>query len=358
MEYAWALEENFDFVAALAFWAGAAVAAITVLLMIFIVVLRLLSIYRERRRGRLVEKWRPVFMASLVEEPRGAPVVKKRDTLVFLELFNSYHGFIKGESKEGLNRLAGLAGMPERALAFLKSADMEKRIIAAMTLGRLREERAWGRLAEMIGAAEPALSLHAARAMVFINTEWAMPHIVDQFAKRDDWPVSSIANILKEAGEGAVSLPLAKAIDSAIEKDRRTARKLAPLLDLVYYEYAGPIARKALARAADTETVAACLKVMNDPADLELVRSYLKHPEWYVRVQAVAALGRTGLKEDRKRLVESLSDGEWWVRYRAARALVEMPFYGKAGLAALRGKIRDRFARDILAQVIAEMDMT
>jgi hypothetical protein len=49
-----------------------------------------------------------------------------------------------------------------------------------------------------------------------------------------------------------------------------------------------------------------------------------------------------------------LSDREWWVRYRAAQALVELPWLAQAELRALQDGLTDRFAADMLAQVVAE----
>jgi HEAT repeat protein len=84
------------------------------------------------------------------------------------------------------------------------------------------------------------------------------------------------------------------------------------------------------------------------------VRPLLGHYDWQVRVQAAKALGRIGAVEDVGRLAALLSDREWWVRYRAAQALLELPWLGDPELAALQASLTDRFAADILAQAIAE----
>jgi HEAT repeat protein len=73
-------------------------------------------------------------------------------------------------------------------------------------------------------------------------------------------------------------------------------------------------------------------------------------------VQAAKALGRIGGRADVERLVALLADREWWVRYRAAQALVELPWLKRADLDALRASLEDRFAADMLAQVMAEQD--
>jgi hypothetical protein len=52
--------------------------------------------------------------------------------------------------------------------------------------------------------------------------------------------------------------------------------------------------------------------------------------------------------------VRLLADREWWVRYRAAQALVELPWLKRADLEALHATLDDRYAADMLAQVMAE----
>ena len=46
------------------------------------------------------------------------------------------------------------------------------------------------------------------------------------------------------------------------------------------------------------------------------------------------------------------------MRYRAAQALVGMPFFSVAEVELLRDNLSDRFARDMLGQVLAERRST
>jgi len=75
-----------------------------------------------------------------------------------------------------------------------------------------------------------------------------------------------------------------------------------------------------------------------------------------VRVQAARALGRVGERSDAERLVALLGDAQWWVRYRAAQALLELPALSRADLDALRASLTDRFAADMLSQAMAESE--
>jgi HEAT repeat protein len=100
--------------------------------------------------------------------------------------------------------------------------------------------------------------------------------------------------------------------------------------------------------------VGAALRLTAVPELLDDVRALLAHGDWRVRVQAAKALGRIGNRSDAARLRALLGDPQWWVRYRAAQALVSMPFLAPADLDALCRDTPDRFAADMLRQVLAE----
>ena len=75
---------------------------------------------------------------------------------------------------------------------------------------------------------------------------------------------------------------------------------------------------------------------------------------WHVRMHAATALGRFGGEPEIEILTLLLKDREWWVRYRSAQALASMPFLNIQNLEVIRDSINDKFAKDILNQVITE----
>jgi HEAT repeat protein len=100
--------------------------------------------------------------------------------------------------------------------------------------------------------------------------------------------------------------------------------------------------------------VIAALRGVLTPDTLAEVRALLGHEDWQVRVQAARALGRVGERSDAARLTSLLGDPQWWVRYRAAQALRELPLLSQADLDAVRASLTDRYALDMLDQVLAE----
>jgi hypothetical protein len=137
-----------------------------------------------------------------------------------------------------------------------------------------------------------------------------------------------------------------------IHPDR--AHRLIRYFSVAHVADAIPVVRVIIAKTSNVDCLSACLRVFADVDDLDLVREYLHHSSWPVRVQAVNVLGRLGSGSDFERLQPLLSDPEWWVRYRTAKAMCSLPGVEMDAIRLLsRGHV-DKFARDMLAHVLAE----
>lgn len=341
----------------LAFYAGLATFIVTAALIIAITVLRARLIMEEKRNDKFVARWRPIITRAVAGEPLRdvfIPPVRKKDRLAFLALWNHYHEFLKGEASENLNAMAHMTGMDAVARQWLASRNMIKRLTAVMAVGRLRDKACWEELRSLASYADPTLSLMAAGSMALIDPAGAAPVIVPLIVSREDWPANKAMDLLNKADRTAISAPLIHAI---LNSDGKEVLRLVPFLSIVNQGLAGPAIITLLERYNDPEMVSACLKIVSDPAMLDMARIYLDHPVWYVRAQAATVLGRIGIEDDAMRLVKMLSDREWWVRYRAAHALTEMPSMEFADFARLIQETTDKYAGDIISQVMAEKKM-
>jgi hypothetical protein len=61
-----------------------------------------------------------------------------------------------------------------------------------------------------------------------------------------------------------------------------------------------------------------------------------------------------GDASDLQRLSQLMMDSQWWVRYRAAQALMGLPFIETEARDTLIANLPDRYARDMAKQVLAE----
>jgi HEAT repeat protein len=346
-----------DPILAAAFWTGIGALLLTLLLGLQIVRLRMALRARERRERRTLARWRPILNAAIVgDSPAQLPRLAASERLHFIKLWVHLQSSLRGDAGAALNDIACRLGLDADARTMLGRRARTERLLAALMLGHLKDRDAWPQLLRLTGMDDPTLSLTALWALVRIDPQAAAEYLTPLFIERDDWAMSHVAGILQQAG-APVAAVLAGMLPRLSAQRLPRALRIAEALRI-------ELPAEALAAAlgvgkiegGDIACVIAALRIVNTPLLQEPVRGLLAHDDWQVRVQAAKALGRIGGRADVERLVALLADREWWVRYRAAQALVELPWLKRADLEALRASLEDRFAADMLAQVMAEQD--
>ncbi len=335
-------------------WGGIGVLVLTLLFALQLMLLRALLIVRQRRRERFLTRWRPLLMQSLEAVPPSVPPIARADVYTFLSLWNYLHESLLATTKDQLNELARLTEVDKIARQMLRQRSLRQRLMAIVTLGHLRDAAVWESLQTIAGSSHTVLALAAARALMQINASAALPFLLPLIATRQDWPMTRIMQLLKEAGADVVSQPLAQALLTIAPASRP---RLIRYLTVAHGEVALPLIREWLQTSEDERVLHACLPFINDPADVVFARACLTHPQWLVRMQAAVALGRVGAEQDQAQLIALLEDPQWWVRYRAAQSLVHWPFGEPTRLAPLAHTHPNPFAREILTHALAERTM-
>lgn len=323
--------------------------------MLEIIFLRRRLVWRTRRAERLHNIWLPLLVESLEQIPEHLPPLSRSDMLEFLLLWNHLQESLRDQGGENLIVVARLLKIDREALKLLGHRNLREKLLASQTLGSLRERSAWEDLRWMTESDDPVLSLSAARALMRIDTRRALPLILPIIARRDDWAYAVVGTILKEAGADVISEPLARA---ALLNTPEQAPRILRFLELAHPHTVVPAVRRIITNASDLETITACLRILQDPEDLPLVRAFLKDERWEIRLHAAVCLGRIGTPEDEARLIEATRDPHWWVRYRAAQALANLPFILPEQLEKIAETHPDKSARDIIRQVITEGKVT
>ena len=341
------------FIAA-AIWTGLGALGLTALLALQIIGMRMLLRRRQRSDARALARWRPLLNAAIVGEmPASLPPLHRRERLPFLRLWAHLQGSLRGEANEALNEVARRLGLDAHARGLLGRANRPARLLAALVLGHLHDRDAWPGLLRMAGQPDNTVALTALWALVRIDPQAASDYMVPLFIEREEWALSLAAGILQQAVE-----PAANALTRLLPQlgDDKLPRALR-IAEALHLALPGGVLKAALSSAA-MPVVIAGLRGVRTPETLPEVRALLAHPDWQVRVQAARALGRVGERADAERLVQLLGDREWWVRYRAAEALLELPALSRTDLETLRASLTDRFAADMLSQAMAESAAT
>lgn len=323
---------------------------LTALLGLQIVRLRILLRRRERYEKAVQEKWRPVFNAAIVgEAPDVTAQLPKKELKPFVQLWLHLQFSLRGQAQEALNEVARGLHVDAYARQMLAHGDRAERLSATLLLGYLRDTLAWAQLLNLAGSKDHLLSLNAVWALLRISPQAGLETLLPLVVERQDWPLPRVVSILQEVGDDAYQA-LADLISELPPERLPQALHLAEALRM-------SLPGALLTRLLTTESAALlvpALRCINTPEPLPQVRALLRHPDWRVRVQIAKALGRVGDRNDIAVLVELLRDSEWWVRYRAAQSLSSLPGVSRADMHQLRNMLADRFAVDMLAQVMAE----
>jgi HEAT repeats len=349
---------SLDFVSILvaARWGSVGLMVIVLLMMTYILCLRAVLLMRERRYRKLSARWTPILLEGGARHPNPLPTVPPGERFLLLILWNTLRE--RNEQDAGIchwmGRVAAVTKIDRLARRLLRRRSVRNKLLAIVTLGQLRDRLEWARLCQIAQSGHPLLSLAATQAIARIDPAKAAETVASLIVRHVNWPAAKVASILEDIGPERASEPLARALLQAPESHWPA---LIPFLAVCRYSTALPTVRQILRENPLDELIAPCLQVMakfGDRHDLPLVYRYLTHARWHVRTVAAGCLGKMGRRADQEKLLPLLADPYWWVRYRAAQAIVGLSPQDDQRLRDIQNRLTDRYARDILTQAIAE----
>ena len=254
------------------------------------------------------------LLASLAGELLGLVRGHDRDRLVAIFERAGLPGYLRRQLRHhrGSNRIAAAEALrdfpgPMTTQALLQSVQRGKgelKIAAALALADLNALPDARLLARWLGIgtlAHTRLSIDLFRRIAPSQTEALLA-----IAEGDDWP--ELARTVALEGLGSTS-----------------NYTLADRIGKIALKSGGNLAAKALQALAE----------LGHPGAGHAVEAGLSSPDVSVRVQAANAAGRIGLSSLAGRLAALLSDDVWWVRFRAAEALIQLGAVGRDRLAAI-----------------------
>ena len=334
---------------------GLVALATTLALVVQVGAMRLAQRRSDAKATAMRARWRPLLLRRAMGEPAALPVLAVRDQIVFLVLWNQIADSLRGPSYDRLREVIVELALDHTARRWLQERNPSRQLLGLLTLGHLGASSDWSSLRRRLGDSRTYMSLAAARALLQVDAALAVDPVLDELARRADWPIARIAGLLRAASADKVFEPVLRRLQQAATlPSSRVARMLAAIDGV----RASATLVRLMQRSDDTELLSTCLQHVQTPAALPRVRALARHPLWWIRVQAAAALGRLGDRDDRALLLVLLTDPNWWVRYRAAVAFVRMPGLAPEAIAALADGLTDRFARDVLHQALAEAAAT
>ncbi len=336
-------------------WRSAEIAGLgSALLLLTALAVRRYGSYRERLQARLTAAWRPPLARIALEpgELPPLPPLPHRHLPYVMEEWNALQEAVRGEPTERLNAAALKLGLDVAARRLMHSRGVGSQILAIRTLGHLKDPASWKPLQERLGSQNALVSFYAAAALVRIDSQRAMPGIMNQLAERESWPAEAMARLLTDVGADIAREPIRAMMFSL------APAKLPPLLPWLAHVDAvlgSEVAVELLRRHPENaEIVAAALTVVLDPDALPELARFAGSADADVRQSLAFAYGRLGGLADAETVTRLMCDKVWWVRYRAGQALLKLKGMTDDRLAAVRELLTDPYARDMLEHVRAE----
>ena len=335
-----------------AFWLGVAVAAMTLVMLTVTLTMRRIALRRERIYAAAVARWQLIIVTGYSGAATNIPSLADGERSGFIRVWNDVHESLRGGTTDELARIAREVRLEQHLYRSLQSATFHDQVMAIVALGHVRSRKSFSHIVQYLDDKSPIMSLCAARALMQIDPVRAVPLFVPRIVERSDWSRGSIAAILQESDGAMVSEQLTEA---TLQASGEVASRLIRLLAGVSPKSAAAIIRDTLRSSAEEQVLSTCLQVISNQADLDCVRPLLSHPRWHIRMQAATTLGRLGVSGDELRLIDMLSDRQWWVRYRAASGLLNLSFVGSGRLRLIQQTQSDAYAQDIITHVLAEL---
>lgn len=341
----------------IAFWIGAISVLLAFLLLIEVIWLRASLLIRTYSREKFEEKAKTWLILRISGEIGEMPKIRHRNLRDFMYLWIRYQELLRGDSTERLNQALLDSGVLPSIRTLLRRGNFEDRLLALTLLGHARDLQSLKPIEKYLEASSPLLSMAAAKALARIAPEQAKDKIVKMLIQRRDWIPVRVLLILKFS-DAQMKQGLLEAIETEIDQSPPYLIRLLRYLENLPHNQPLTITPKLLSRNEETHyddnLVSAGLRLICHPSELEMARPFFDVDQWTIQVQIASLISRLGSAKDAHHLVKLLESPHWWVRYRAAKALINLPYFNRRSIKRLAKTRKDLFARNMLQQILAE----
>lgn len=318
---------------------------------LLVLAMRLRALRAERRAREVMARWRPLLVRHAADEPVALPPLGRRERMPLLLLWNQMQESLRGEAHQRLTDVGLRLGLYALAHRLIRSRHLGERVLGYATIGQFAWPEDAPLLRAQLARRHTPASLAAARALLRIDAHAAAPLVLERYLAHSDWPAPRVGTLLRETPASAISdLFSQRLLQGSVYEQLR----LLPMLRFAEVPQVDSVLDRLVQTSEAPQVLSIAMRQLHGPAAIARVRTLARHADPLVRSAAAQALGRIGAGEDENLLIDMMADPNWWVRYRAAQALAGMPRTGPDDMVQLRRITADRYARDMLDQVLAE----
>jgi len=333
-------------------WATLAAVALMVLALL---VLRWVRWRRAPRLAAFEAHWRPVVMGCALGDalPHPLPTLAPRERWPFMQLWLHAHMSLHGPSRQRLAELGMAMGLRRMALARLASSHYAERMVGMLALGFLRDASSVALLQARLQQGNNHTVIYAARALLEIDEAQHADAVVQALLACEPLDASLVSVLLKPF-RGVLSQALLRPGAQPPGQPQGQSLRWLRLARALKLQVPQPWLAPSLAQTSDIEVLIAAIRLVQGEQGADAVARHAQHPQWQVRSQVASALGFVGTLAQVPQLLALVCDAQWWVRYRAAQALLRMPGLPLPQLLAQVQATQDRYALSMLQAVLAE----
>jgi HEAT repeat protein len=330
--------------------AGAAIATTVILVLV--------RLFTARRRVRWVARRRELVRQLLGGNPAANAELGRLPPALVADAFVELIRLVRGDERTRFVDQAGTFGVPRQLARQLRRGSARQRFLAAHALAQFGDDDSVSALRQAVGDGNPKVRLAAALSLAESGHAGNIRELVRDLRLGSDEASTLAVTIFQSASasgpEDIKSLILAPETNAGV--------RMAAIEALVAsgdYSVVPVIANLALGAPDDAPELPRYLRalgLLGHPAARPAVVQGLASAAYAARAAAAEAAGRIGIADAADQLARLLDDEEWWVRFRAAEALLKL---GPDGVERLRDAVREGSPRasSAAASMLAENKM-
>ena len=345
------------------FWLTVTLIIFSLTLFMAVFLLHLRNSWMEHREKVFRRKWRPLLFQWMAGETGELPKLPRRDAYLMLDLWNKIRQQIEDSGADKLDFFAMEVGLDEVVASILQyrdtTAENHKVWLQLQAIQVARVLNTPITHAALLRAAETSsllVNVEATCALVEIGHERAELEVLSTLLRFHQWAPYIVLKISKAGGAEILHL-VGQQLD---QLDDDQVRNLVSLIELSDDKSLLPFLLRRLQQTSDLDEQAALIRTitrLGGAACKQQIITFLKHSNPVLRTTAATALGKIGTGDDYLLLKPLLGDSDWWVRYRSAQSLLKLHPMTADTLKEYLETLVDPFARDILRQAFAEIEL-
>ncbi len=298
--------------------------AAAIAVMVGLILARQVSARRAQQREAERRRQMPLMMqadpAAIADgEIESAPDLLTDLTVDIIRL-------VRGEERENLVASAARLGVPKRLGERLRTGRVWTRMAAAEALTHFADDDSVAALTAALDDPSPDIRLTAALSLASSGKAPSAHELIGRLRigteEHSLLAVTLLREIARQKPEEIKMLVLDPATISPVK-----AAAIEALTASGDYSLVPVIAELAIQADPASEELPRYLRALADfahPAGAKAIMHCLDSPSAAARTLAAKAAGRIGMTDALPRLGELLGDPEWWVRFRAGRALLRL----------------------------------